>query len=209
MLSKQGFDLWANNYDQTVQFSEESDLYPFAGYKEILNLIFNDAMQNDSSRVLDIGFGTGVLAAKLYENGHQIDGIDFSAEMIAIAQEKMPEANLIEWDISNGLPAAVKESSYDSIISTYALHHLTDEEKVVFIQELLPFLTDKGKIYIGDIAFQTRAQLEKCQLDSIDYWDGDEFYFVFEEIYEAVKDFCICEFQPVSHCGGVVTISSK
>ena len=32
MLSKQGFDLWANEYDRTVQVSEESNLYPFAGY---------------------------------------------------------------------------------------------------------------------------------------------------------------------------------
>ena len=206
MLSKQGFDLWTNNYDQTVQLSEENNLYPFAGYKEILNLIFNAAMQNEESRVLDIGFGTGILASKLYENGHQIDGIDFSAEMIAIAQEKMPQANLVEWDISNGLPAALNENKYDAIISTYALHHLEDEEKAVFIQELLPLLSDKGRIYIGDIAFQTRVQLEKCKLNSIDYWDGDEFYFVFEEIHEALKDFCTCEFQPVSHCGGVITI---
>ena len=78
MLNKQGFDLWANEYDQTVQVSEESNLYPFAGYKEILNTIFNEVMQKEKSKVLDIGFGTGVLTNKLYENGHQVDGIDFS-----------------------------------------------------------------------------------------------------------------------------------
>ncbi len=67
MLNKQGFDLWANEYDQTVQVSEESNVYPFAGYKEILNTIFNEVMQNEKSKVLDIGFGTGVLTHKLYE----------------------------------------------------------------------------------------------------------------------------------------------
>ena len=80
MLNKQGFDLWASEYDQTVRISEESNLYPFAGYKEILNTIFNEVMQKEQSMVLDIGFGTGVLTHKLYENGHQIDGIDFSAK---------------------------------------------------------------------------------------------------------------------------------
>ncbi len=49
MLNKQGFDLWANEYDQTVRVSEESNLYPFAGYKEILNTIFNEVMQNEKS----------------------------------------------------------------------------------------------------------------------------------------------------------------
>lgn len=33
MLSKQGFDLWAKDYDKTVQLSEENNEYPFAGYK--------------------------------------------------------------------------------------------------------------------------------------------------------------------------------
>nr|WP_316047178.1 class I SAM-dependent methyltransferase [Planococcus glaciei] len=163
MLNKQGFDLWANDYDQTVQISEENNQYPFAGYKEILNTIFNEAMQTECSHVLDIGFGTGILASRLYQEGHQIDGVDFSAEMIAIAQVKMPKAKLIEGDIAEGLPAELKDETYDSIISTYALHHLTDEGKVEFIQELLPSLAEGGKIYIGDIAFETRGQLEQCK----------------------------------------------
>ncbi|QKX50202.1 class I SAM-dependent methyltransferase [Planococcus glaciei] len=207
MLNKQGFDLWANDYDQTVQISEENNQYPFAGYKEILNTIFNEAMQTECSHVLDIGFGTGILASRLYQEGHQIDGVDFSAEMIAIAQVKMPKAKLIEGDIAEGLPAELKDETYDSIISTYALHHLTDEGKVEFIQELLPSLAEGGKIYIGDIAFETRGQLEQCKKDSAGYWDHDEFYFVYEEIREALKGICCCEFHPVSHCGGVFVLS--
>lgn len=207
MLNKQGFDLWANDYDQTVQISEENNRYPFAGYKEILNAIFNEAMQKECSHILDIGFGTGILASRLYEEGHRIDGVDFSAEMIAIAQAKMPKAKLIEGDIAEGLPQELRGETYDSIISTYALHHLTDEGKVNFIKELLLSLTAGGKIYIGDIAFKTREQLEQCRKDSIDYWDRDEFYFVYEEIKEALDGICRCEFHPVSHCGGVLVLS--
>lgn len=48
--------------------------YPFAGYKKILNTIYNEVMQ------FDIGFGTGILTSKLYEKGHHIDGIDFSTD---------------------------------------------------------------------------------------------------------------------------------
>jgi putative AdoMet-dependent methyltransferase len=112
-------------------------------------------MKKKKSRVLDIGFGTGVLTSKLYENGHQIDGFDFSSKMIAIAKDKMPTANLFEWDISKGLPDYVKESKYDSIVNTYTLHHLSDEDKTLFIMSLLSLLAENGKIYIGDIAFQT------------------------------------------------------
>lgn len=207
MLSKQGFDLWANDYDRTVQLSEENNEYPFAGYKEILNRIFNEAMQKEESAILDIGFGTGILTAKLYDHGHLIDGIDFSEEMIVIAQEKMPKARLIQADITNGLPEPIAGSSYDTIISTYALHHLTDGEKTAFIETLLAHLKPDGKIFIGDIAFRTRADLAQCRLDNIRHWDEDEFYFAYDEFEKSVKGICKSEFHPVSHCGGVIVLS--
>ena len=110
--------------------------------------------------------------------------------MIAIAQTKMPRANLIEWDISNGLPDEILTKKYDAIVSTYALHHLTDEAKITFIQQLLPLLNTDGKIFIGDIAFQTREDLESCRKESAGYWDDDEFYFVADEIHSALGDVC-------------------
>ena len=201
MLSKQGFNLWADEYDKTVQLSEENNLYPFAGYKEILNVIFNEAMQKENSEILDIGFGTGVLTSKLYANGHKIDGVDFSSKMIGIAQSIMPNANLMEWDISMGLPPEILGKKYDSIISTYALHHLTDEEKIEFIANLRPLLKEDGKIFIGDIAFETREKHNQCRQESINYWDDDEFYFVYEEISSLLDN--ECDFYPISHCGGV------
>ncbi len=204
MLSNQGFNLWADEYDKTVQLSEENNLYPFAGYKEILNIIFNEVMQKKNSEVLDIGFGTGVLTSKLYSNGHQIDGVDFSSKMIAIAQSIMPDANLIEWDISMGLPPEMLGKKYDSIISTYTLHHLADKDKIEFIDNLRLLLKKDGKIFIGDISFETREKLNKCRQDNIEYWDEDEFYFVYEEISSLLEN--ECEFYPVSHCGGVFIV---
>lgn len=208
MLTNQEFDLWANEYDKTVQVSEENNLYPFAGYKKILNVIFNEVMIKQSSKVLDIGFGTGVLTSRLYENGHEIEGIDFSKNMIGKAQEKMPNANLMEWDISNGLPDEVKDKKYDFIVSTYTLHHLTDQEKVRFIKSLLPLLAENGKLLIGDIAFHTREELEVCRKNNTKYWDEDEFYFVFEELKAMLQNICTCTFHAESHCGGVFVISS-
>lgn len=209
MLNKQGFDLWAGQYDKTVQLSEENNQYPFAGYKEILNTIYNEIRERENSEVLDIGFGTGILASQLYENGHQIDGIDFSSEMIAIAKAKMPEANLLEWDITEGLPNELTGRIYDAIVSTYALHHLSDEQKVDFLKNLRPLLKAEGKIYIGDIAFQTRADLEKCRKDSEGYWDESEHYFVYKEIKNSLENLFHCEFYPLSHCGGVIVLDPE
>ncbi|MEM5017881.1 class I SAM-dependent methyltransferase [Metabacillus indicus] len=209
MLNNRGFNLWADNYDKTVQVSEDNNLYPFAGYKKILNTIFNETMQKTNSDVLDIGFGTGVLTSKLYENGHRIDGLDFSSGMISIAKSKMPKANLIEWDILNGLPLALKRNKYDSIVSTYTLHHLTDEEKVSFIKGLIPLLNEDGKILIGDIAFNTREDLTSCREENINHWDEDEYYFVNDEFNSSLNNNCRCEIHQISHCGGIFILSRK
>lgn len=209
MLDKQGFDLWADHYDQTVKTSEDNNQYPFAGYKEILNIIFNISMQKPSSSVLDIGFGTAVLTSKLYENGHTIYGLDFSQEMMAIAQAKMPEAQLLEWDITKGMPPEFSGFRFDTVLSTYALHHLSDTEKVTFIKGLLPLLKQNGLIIIGDIAFQTREELNQCRAENLHHWDEEEFYFVFDELQTALENECRVTWKPISHCGGVIVISEK
>ena len=38
MLDSRGFDMWADGYDESVALCEENGEYPFAGYRELLNL---------------------------------------------------------------------------------------------------------------------------------------------------------------------------
>lgn len=77
------------------------------------------------------------------------------------------------------------------------LHHLTDEQKVAFFQELLPLLQDNGCIYVGDVAFATRAQLEQCKAQAGDDWDASEIYFVYDELKQTFPQL---RFEPMSHC---------
>lgn len=209
MLNSEGFNLWANSYDQTVQLCEEKNEYPFAGYKAVLGYIFNEVMQKSNTNVLDIGFGTGVLTSKLYENNHTITGIDFSSNMVKIAQEKMPTAHMVEWDLTDGIPTFIKNNSYDFIISTYAFHHFNDRKKVALIKSLLGSLSKGGKILIGDVAFTTKKQLEICRKNSIECWDEAEYYFVDEQLRPLLMEWCQSEFHPKSHCAGVFVITHK
>lgn len=203
MLDNKGFDLWANNYDLSVGISDEDNSYPFAGYKKILNEIYNCILKNSSKNVLDIGFGTGTLTTKLYENGCNIFGQDFSDKMIELAKDKMPNAKLFKGDFSKGLVNELKNQKYDAIIATYSLHHLNDKEKVNFIKELLLLLNENGKIYIGDVMFEKREDLEHCKIECGDGWDIDEIYFVYDEIKQYFKNI---EFIKFSYCAGIIKI---
>ena len=203
MLSNKGFDLWADNYDKCVGVSDEDGIYPFAGYTIILNEIYNRVLNSFAKTILDIGFGTGTLTTKLYEQGCIIYGQDFSDRMIEIAQEKMPTAKLFQGDFSNGLERPLLLNKYDAIIATYSLHRLTDTQKVNFIKSLLMLLNDGGCLYIGDVAFDTRTSLQKCKEEVGYEWDDDEIYFV---IYELKLHFPTMNFDKISNCSGIISL---
>ena len=181
MLDEKGFDLWADSYDKSVAVSDEGETYPFAGYRRILSAIYHRVLNASAKTVLDIGFGTGT-----YAHGCMIYGQDFSEKMLESAQEKMPNAKLFQGDFLNGLAEPLARQTYDAIIATYSLHHLTDLQKVSFIRDLLPRLNDGGYLYIGDVAFETRRALEKCRDHAGSNWDDDEIYFVVDELQSCI-----------------------
>lgn len=204
MLSQTGFDLWADGYDQTVGLSDQENSYPFAGYKEILGRIYEIILKKGKPTVLDIGFGTGTLTAKLYDQGCEIWGQDFSERMISLASAKMPEAHLYQGDFSQGLAEPVLQNRYDFIVATYSLHHLKDEDKISMIWSLMNLLKEDGMILIGDVAFADRAGLARCQKEAGDEWDDEEIYFVFDEMQ---KVFPKMKFEQISDCAGLLSLT--
>lgn len=203
MLNSKGFDLWADGYDAAVGLSDEDGRYPFAGYRKILGEIYAIIMKKPGSTVLDLGFGTGTLTSKLYEAGHEIYGQDFSARMTEIAREKMPDAHLFEGDMAEGLADEILANRYDFIVATYSFHHLTDERKVTLIKQLLDLLSDGGMILIGDVAFETKREMDVCRAQAADEWDGDEIYIVASELRKQFPDL---QFETKSFCAGVLTL---
>ena len=203
MLDKKGFDLWADGYDVSVGLSDEKNTYPFAGYKTVLNSIYRTVLAKPKATVLDIGFGTGALTAKLYEQGCTIYGQDFSARMIELAAAKMPGAHLYQGDFTLGLAEPLRQRRYDFIIATYSLHHLKDQQKIAFLKDLLALLKENGQILIGDVAFETRADLDRCRKTAGDEWDDEEIYFVADELK---RSFPTLSFEKMSHCAGVLSL---
>lgn len=204
-MDNKKFDLWADNYDVDVELTYENNEYPFAGYKEVVNIIYNFIKNTEGESVLDIGFGTGKLTKILYNENYNITGVDFSEEMIKIASSKMPNANLIKFDFSKGLPIEIIDEKYDYIISSYAIHHLNNNEKLDFINRLYGMLNENGKIIIGDISFINREKLEECKRNCGDNWDDEEYYIVYEELKDKL-DIENIAFYEISFCSGVLIL---
>ena len=206
MLSSSGFDLWADGYDKAVGLSDEDGTYPFAGYRAVLNAIYQDIRGDKRAQsVLDIGIGTGTLAARLCGDGYAVTGVDFSPRMLDIARARTDNrARLLLGDMRGGFPAALEGERFDRIVCTYALHHLTDDEKPVFLRSLIDHLTEGGRVLIGDVAFPTREKLEACREQAGDEFDDEECYLVTDELptFPGIRT----TFAVMSPCAGLLTL---
>ena len=56
------------------------------------------------------------------------------------------------------------------------------------------------------MAFKTRTALEACRLAAGEDWDGEEAYFVVEELRKDFPDLC---FVPMSPCAGVLSLENE
>lgn len=208
MLDNKGFDLWASSYDQTVKLSDEQEAYPFAGYEPMMEAVYEKICERNIQTVADLGVGTGTLTKRLYDANYAITGIDFSEKMLRIAREKMPNGSFWQADLRD-VSKLLAHQKFDAIISTYAMHHLTDEEKIVLFKQLLHHLTDDGIIYIGDISFETHFLQSKCRKQHIDQWDDSEHYFIVTKLLPVISTFAKVQFKKYAHCCGLWTIQPR
>jgi len=204
MLTSEGFDTWAGDYEETIL---NSSGYPFDGYYDLLAYVQNIVEINPDTYVLDIGIGSGALTYEIYKKGVQIHGLDFSPKMIELAKAKMPNGEFFLFDFQHGLPSEVGCHKYDYIVSSYAIHHIEDPVKINFIVQMKGNLKDSGVIVIADVSFRTQEDHDQCKIVSGDHWDHDEYYMVADSIVPQLEAQGLeVEYIQKSSCGGILII---
>ncbi|WP_223771052.1 class I SAM-dependent methyltransferase [Streptomyces huiliensis] len=84
-------------------------------------------------RALDVGCGTGELAAYLARLGYVVDAVDFAGSAVARAHEEYPDAEGVRWlrlDIERDDPADLHDDGYD----------------LICLRLMYPFLRDRGRV---------------------------------------------------------------
>lgn len=105
-------------------------------------LSFADLRREDE--VLDLGTGTGVVAAALKERISKVTGVDSSWPMIEMARQLHPDLTLDQADI-RALP--YPEGLYDKAIARMVLHHIINDLPKA-IAEMFRVLKPGGEIII-------------------------------------------------------------
>lgn len=150
-------DSEAETYEQEVR-AGLSD-YLRENYFAILDRVVKLAEIRDGMTVLDIGVGTGLLSERVPPGARRY-GIDISPKMLEKAREKGLPVELAEGSF---LAIPYPDLTFDRVISTFAFHHLTPQEKDLGLQEMRRVLKPEGRIVIGDLMVENPAQMDQIR----------------------------------------------
>jgi putative AdoMet-dependent methyltransferase len=154
------FNKWASDYDQTVSGHNLEYQQVFLNYDRILQNVADRSYGN----VLEFGPGTGNLTLKLLGRNLNVVGVEPSSEMRKMANKKLNhKAQIIEGDFFR-FPQNIP---YQTIVSTYAFHHLTDSEKAEAIALYSETLPISGKIIFADTIFESTLTYQNVIKDAI------------------------------------------
>ncbi len=199
------FDPWAETYDADVAALNK---FPFDGYERALATAVQLAAPERGMSVLDLGTGTGNLAARFHKRGCELWCTDFSEAMLDKARAKLPQAHFLRHDLRDGWPATL-ERRFDRIVSAYVFHHFDLEKKVDLCRELVTaHLESNGKLVIADISFRDKNAEQGFGRSVGELWEQEPYWLAEESIAALQNAGLNVKYAAVSACAGVYCVEN-
>jgi ubiquinone/menaquinone biosynthesis C-methylase UbiE len=132
-------------YDPVIRWTMREDLFK-------PRLVEQVGMQ-PGHRVLDLGCGTATLTILLKRRQSQsmVVGLDGDAVVLARAREKVAEAGVdISFDEGMAYRLPYPDRSFDRVVASLLLHHLTSDNKRRALCETFRVLKPGGQLHIAD-----------------------------------------------------------
>jgi putative AdoMet-dependent methyltransferase len=142
---------------------------------EFRNLVAEDAailaLLNlpESSRILEIGTGTGHFARAAARAGHCVTALDVSPAMLEYAQKRAQTEGLssIDFEHAGFLTFTAAPATFDAAVSVAVLHHLPDLWKSVALKNLRRALKPGGQLLLCDVVFSSNDRPLDAQFDAM------------------------------------------
>jgi SAM-dependent methyltransferase len=142
VTAREGYDLWANSYDETPNPVVVMDS------RYTLNLLD----PQPSQKILDAGCGTGRNLTLIRRAGAQPYGLDFSLGMLRVAKRAIPDAPLVQADLQAEFP--FRSSQFSAALCALIGEHL--DHLALTLSQLWKSLEPGGRlvfsVYHPDLA---------------------------------------------------------
>lgn len=160
MTSRDAVDLWDSEAPTFDDAADHGLRDP--AVRSAWRSLLSGLLPHPPARVADLGCGTGTLALLLSEEGHSVDGVDFSPEMVARAVAKTgaePRVSILEGDaFEPPLPPA----AYDVVLTRHVLWALPDP--VEALRRWIALLGPEGRLVLVEGSWTTGAGLTAEQV---------------------------------------------
>lgn len=131
-------------------FTVESNHWWYVGLHDLIQVLAKIYLGNHPLDILDAGCGTGGLLLSLKDNGHHVEGFDFSDEAIELCRKRGIE-NLSKADINHWRP---EPNSYDLITIMDVLCHDWVIDEIQVLRSAKSGLKKNGLIMLNYPAFR-------------------------------------------------------
>ncbi|NQY61399.1 class I SAM-dependent methyltransferase [Cognatishimia sp.] len=163
------YDDWASTYDAEV--TDNGYLTPSRCADALWQFL-----PNPETRILDVGCGTGLSGEALAKVGYtNIDGIDPSAEMLAIAKRKGVYKTAIHMQ---GEEMEIEPGSYEAIACIGVIG--VGAAPVTLLDTVMNLLPSGGKLVLSYNDKAIKERIYEARLN--DYLDGGSARLLFREL---------------------------
>ncbi len=146
------FDVWSRVYDEPF--------VQWATYRPVQDAVMRALRRGPSERILDLGCGTGQLAARVREDlaPTLVVGCDFSRGMLRRASRRRRDLSWVRGDAQR-LPFA--SGHFDTVVSTEAFHWFPDQDAV--LEECHRVLAPRGRLLLALMSPRTEGVARAVQ----------------------------------------------
>lgn len=134
----------------------------FRDIEKECNVVLDSLSVETNDLVIDFGAGTGIFAIQAARRCTKVYAVDVSQAMIDYAKAKAAKASVSNIVFCHGgfLTFEHEGATVDSIVTTFAFHHLPDFWKGIALERMYKMLKPGGQLYIHDVILEEQYAIK-------------------------------------------------
>lgn len=141
-------DLWDGRVQRWSDTVEASPTFTL-----LRTRMLDIAQPRPTDRCLDLGAGSGFITLPLATQTASVKAVDLSGAMLEALRGRAEQAGLsnVSTEAIDMAGARFPSSSFDLVISGYAMHYLLDADKMLLLSRIHDWLVPGGRLVISDM----------------------------------------------------------